>query len=256
MGKEQAMGELACAAVNSLGMSSHLLLLFRSDILHLLLLWLLHVWLHLVDRLADRHPVLLLRGHDLGLVRSHRGRSALRSLVGELLRLEELRLPVGGGLHLLRGNDCHGRLHDLDRLGDDSAFTNLVPGFVLHKELKDVVDADQLALERCREGMEHWVLIRMHLGFQAVINQLILCGDIQLKSAVDFLTCSTTRILHGEEIINLFVMIVSTIIIGTVVAEQLELEVLHILTTVGVVTDDADHCFLSKIELVLGVHDL
>ena len=100
------------------------------------------------------------------------------------------------------------------------------------------------------------MLIGMHLTHDLETTKIVLCGNIQLESAVDFLACETSGMLLDEEIINLTGFVVTVLIIGRVIAEQLELEGLDVLGTVSVVADDADHGLLAKVKLVLRVHDL
>ena len=97
-------------------------------------------------RLLIGSPVMLLSAHDLLLI----GVLHLLS-VREVLKLRHLRVPINWNLHLrLFRSDLHGRHHDLDGEGDDLPFTKLVPAIVLDEELEDVVDVDQLAMERSR----------------------------------------------------------------------------------------------------------
>ena len=97
-------------------------------------------------RLLIGGPVVLLGAHDFLLI------LVLHLLrVREVLWLRHLRVPIDWNLDLrLLISDLHGRRHDLDGERDDLPFAKLVPTRVLDEELEDVVDVDQLAVERGR----------------------------------------------------------------------------------------------------------
>ena len=151
-------------------------------------------------RLLIGCPVVLLSAHDLLLI------GVLHLLrVREVLHLRHLRVPINWNLDLrLLRSDLHGWCHDLDGERDDLSFTKLVPTIVLDEELEDVVDADQLAMERSRHLWYQRVKIFPQILGSILVEILFLAWNLDREDLIDRFPCSTAFKFNINNVSDLF----------------------------------------------------
>ena len=121
------------------------------------------------------------------------------------MHLRHLRVPINWNLDLrLLRSDLHGWCHDLDGERDDLSFTKLVPTIVLDEELEDVVDADQLAMERSRHLWYQRVKIFPQILGSILVEILFLAWNLDREDLIDRFPCSTAFKFNINNVSDLF----------------------------------------------------
>ena len=126
---------------------------------------------------------------------------------------------------------------------------------MLDEDFEDVVDANESALHRDREGPQHRLQVRVQ-PLQLARSDFVLRRDPQLEHALAFLTLAKAGVLQRHQVTCALRVVVARVFDPLVVSHQLEFEATDAFGAAAVVADDAHVCHLAQVVLVLVEEDL